>query len=113
MVRSCTGEIVSSDASFSGEDLIVEGSLGGIQIVDLTPEGMKHQRILSLGADPLGNETLADLSAGLYSLSHFNNDKTAFSFSVKRSLQSDSQGIKITAYQILWFLLNIRVCTGG
>lgn len=76
-----------------GEDLVVEGSLGGIQIVDLTPEGMKHQRILSLGADPLGNETIADLSAGLYSLSHYNSDKTAFSFSVKRSLQSGAQGI--------------------
>lgn len=69
----------------------MEGSLGGIQIVDLTPEGMKHQRILSVGADPLGNDTMADLSAGLYSLSNFNSDKTAFGFSVKRSLQSDTQ----------------------
>ncbi|KAK6626649.1 hypothetical protein RUM44_009125 [Polyplax serrata] len=90
--KICTATMMQAKIKATvGEDLIVEGSLGGIQIVDLTPEGMKHQRILSLGADPLGNETLADLSAGLYSLSHFNNDKTAFSFSVKRSLQSDSQ----------------------
>lgn len=31
----------------------VEGSLGGLQVLDLTPEGNAHQRILSVGKDPL------------------------------------------------------------
>lgn len=79
----------------AGEDLVIKGSLGGIQILDLTPEGQKHQRILSLGADPLATDTFADLSAGLYGFStpNYNTDKTAFSFSVRRSLKASSQGI--------------------
>ncbi|XP_050076311.1 intermembrane lipid transfer protein Vps13D [Anopheles maculipalpis] len=36
-----------------GSDITVEGSLGGLQVLDLTPEGVNHQRILSVGKDPL------------------------------------------------------------
>ncbi|XP_058059682.1 intermembrane lipid transfer protein Vps13D [Anopheles bellator] len=36
-----------------GIDITVEGSLGGLQVLDLTPEGVNHQRILSVGKDPL------------------------------------------------------------
>lgn len=31
----------------------VAGALGGIQIIDITPEGFNHQRIFSVGKDPL------------------------------------------------------------
>jgi len=33
--------------------LKVEGSLGGLQMLNLTPEGKYHQRVLSVGKDPL------------------------------------------------------------
>ncbi|XP_039449054.1 intermembrane lipid transfer protein Vps13D isoform X2 [Culex pipiens pallens] len=36
-----------------GSYVTVEGSLGGLQVLDLTPEGINHQRILSVGKDPL------------------------------------------------------------
>ncbi|XP_055600875.1 intermembrane lipid transfer protein Vps13D isoform X2 [Uranotaenia lowii] len=36
-----------------GSNITVEGSLGGLQVLDLTPEGINHQRILSVGKDPL------------------------------------------------------------
>lgn len=91
--KICTATMMQAKIKATvGEELTVEGSLGGIQIVDLTPEGQKHQRILSLGADPLANDTFADMTADLYGYTtpHFNNDNTAFSFSVKRSLQTSS-----------------------
>lgn len=34
-------------------DICVAGALGGIQIIDVTPEGFNHQRIFSVGKDPL------------------------------------------------------------
>jgi vacuolar protein sorting-associated protein 13D len=36
-----------------GSSINVEGSLGGLQVLDLTPDGVNHQRILSVGKDPL------------------------------------------------------------
>lgn len=36
-----------------GAAITVEGSLGGLQVIDLTPDGVSHQRILSVGKDPL------------------------------------------------------------
>ncbi|XP_055907883.1 intermembrane lipid transfer protein Vps13D isoform X2 [Eupeodes corollae] len=36
-----------------GQEISVNGSLGGLQILDLTPEGINHQRIFSVGKDPL------------------------------------------------------------
>lgn len=35
------------------ETVEVAGSLGGFQVLDLTPEGVNHQRVLSVGKDPL------------------------------------------------------------
>lgn len=34
----------------------MEGSLGGLQVLDLTSEGHVHQRIFSVGQDPLRAE---------------------------------------------------------
>lgn len=31
----------------------MEGSLGGFQVRDVTPEGNKHQCIISVGQDPI------------------------------------------------------------
>lgn len=42
-----------------GNDIRVEGSLGGLQVIDLTPEGISHQRILSIGKDPLTEPSAA------------------------------------------------------
>lgn len=77
-----------------GEQVVVEGSLGGIQVLDLTPEGTKHQRILSLGDDPLApNNTFADLSAGLYNLNVSSAvQEPAFSFCIRRSLCTALEG---------------------
>lgn len=43
------------DSFFSVENdiLTVEGSLGGFQVRDVTPEGNKHQCIISVGQDPI------------------------------------------------------------
>ncbi|XP_037935876.1 vacuolar protein sorting-associated protein 13D [Teleopsis dalmanni] len=50
------GTLTMSEAKIQavlGKDIRVTGSLGGIQIIDITPEGVNHQRILSVGKDPL------------------------------------------------------------
>lgn len=88
---------------FLGQELLIEGSLGGLQVLDLTCEGRTHQRILSLGQDPLTEslnsrlDLMANLSADLYNLgshSHIHSrraqDKEAFSFTLRRQLHSQS-----------------------
>lgn len=65
---------------------MVEGSLGGLQVLDLTPEGHMHQRILSVGKDPLFSTTHP-----LYVMSQQHlqeDDRKAFSFKLTRSLNS-------------------------
>ncbi|XP_051860655.1 intermembrane lipid transfer protein Vps13D isoform X1 [Drosophila albomicans] len=49
------GTITISEAKINmsmQSSLNVIGSLGGIQIIDITPQGIRHQRILSIGKDP-------------------------------------------------------------
>lgn len=56
MVARKVGTFTMSEARIHatvGKTVRVEGSLGGLQILDLTPEGINHQRILSVGNDPL------------------------------------------------------------
>ena len=70
---------------------MVQGSLGGLQVLDLTPEGQMHQRILSLGKDPLVEKHM-DLEAQLYNMcqhSSLSSDENsrAFSFNVRRPLE--------------------------
>lgn len=99
-----------------GTSLEVEGSLGGLQIIDLTPEGHMHQRILSLGEDPLTNKskgalTLAQMAADMYNMSGYQAslpvyNNQAFSFSVKRSTFShdtDIAEIKIRMASV-WYV---------
>lgn len=67
--------------------LQVEGSLGGLQVLDLTPEGHMHQRIMSVGRDPL-----LDAPHPLYLTTPQDGDRTAFSFKITRDLNTTSSG---------------------
>lgn len=56
LVARKVGTFTMSEAKIQatvGKTVKVEGSLGGLQVLDLTPEGINHQRILSVGTDPL------------------------------------------------------------
>lgn len=56
LVARKVGTFTMSEAKIHAtldEAITVEGSLGGLQVIDLTPEGTAHQRILSVGKDPL------------------------------------------------------------
>ena len=64
-------------------DVIVQGSLGGLQVLDLTPEGHKHQRVISVGHDPLVEQhqnLYLLVSQGLYGSYKDKNEIKAFSF---------------------------------
>ncbi|KAF7280409.1 hypothetical protein GWI33_006075 [Rhynchophorus ferrugineus] len=64
------------------EKLDVEGSLGGLQVLDLTPEGQMHQRIISVGRD-----LLLEAHHPIYMMSMPQDDeRRAFSFKVVRNL---------------------------
>lgn len=86
---------------FLDSTVLIEGSLGGLQVLDLTSEGHIHQRIVSVGKDPLieaennsRRDILATLNADLYkynsSYVETKTDERAFSFCVKRSLQDEN-----------------------
>ena len=84
---SLAGNEGSDTASAIGQRLLVQGSLGGFQVLDLTAEGRKHQRVISVGHDPLVQQhrnLYMLVSQGLYdSTSSSNKDKSepdAFSF---------------------------------
>ncbi|XP_025836301.1 vacuolar protein sorting-associated protein 13D [Agrilus planipennis] len=70
--------------------VLVEGSLGGLQMVDLTSEGQIHQRIVSVGHDPL-----SETPHPMYLMSQANQDKVhkAFSFKIKRDVKSSENDI--------------------
>lgn len=51
-------------------------------MVDLTPEGHMHQRIVSVGRDPL-----LETPHPIYFISQPQDERTAFSFKVVRSLE--------------------------
>lgn len=65
----------------------MEGSLGGLQVLDLTPEGHLHQRIISVGRDPV-----LEAPHPLYVMSQSvcEDERRAFSFKVDRKLQNAS-----------------------
>lgn len=79
--------------------LFVRGSLGGLQVLDLTPGGHLHQRIISVGRDPLADETAPYTGFQFNTLgipdprynkqSLLDTEQTAFSFSVRRQLHCD------------------------
>ncbi|KAI9588448.1 hypothetical protein GQX74_004293 [Glossina fuscipes] len=65
------GTLTMSEAKIHatlGKQTYVTGELGGIQIIDITPEGLNHQRIFSVGKDPLTDNPNACENDVLYSL---------------------------------------------
>lgn len=105
MVGRKVGTFTMSEAKIHatlGNDIRVEGSLGGLQIIDLTPEGISHQRILSVGKDPLTDplkvqphqDLLSSLTQEVYGMSqqpkvgYTVDDQQALSFFVSRNLNA-------------------------
>lgn len=83
-----------------GSTITVEGSLGGLQVLDLTPEGVAHQRILSIGKDPLTDpphvqrDLLSSLTQEIYAMGTGSKEKymeecQALSFQITRSLTAN------------------------
>ncbi|KAI8116294.1 Vacuolar protein sorting-associated protein 13D [Lucilia cuprina] len=67
------GTLTMSEAKIHatlGKDLCVAGALGGIQIIDITPEGFNHQRIFSVGKDPLTDPPNLFENGAMYTLSN-------------------------------------------
>ncbi|KAF5273971.1 hypothetical protein FQA39_LY01087 [Lamprigera yunnana] len=97
--------------------VVVEGSLGGLQVLDLTPEGHLHQRIISVGRDPFFNNPHP-----LYIMSHNlqEDERRAFSFKIDRKLQTADEGSESATVVIrmasVWythspqFLLELQSC---
>lgn len=78
-----------------GKTVKVEGSLGGLQVLDLTPEGMNHQRILSVGNDPLTDpatdpiDFMTSLSNEIYGIKSKDvEERQALSFKITRNLNA-------------------------
>lgn len=107
MVGRKVGTFTMSEAKIHatlGTDIRVEGSLGGLQVIDLTPEGVSHQRILSVGKDPLTEtntiplthhqDLLSSLTQEVYGMGHHHKtdftleDQQALSFCVTRNLSA-------------------------
>ncbi|XP_063884386.1 intermembrane lipid transfer protein VPS13D-like isoform X2 [Scylla paramamosain] len=94
LVGRKVGTAVLSDAKIQATVdsgiLNVEGSLGGFQVRDVTPEGSKHQCIISVGQDPIverSQDLFSHLNSDLYrSYSAMDNAHRAFSFKVIRPL---------------------------
>ena len=85
---------------FSAESLQVEGSLGGLQLLDLTPEGLRHQKVFSVGQDPLmdasssfSNSYVRVPAPEMYKtaaesvFNEFTTDNKALTFTLSRPLQ--------------------------
>lgn len=78
-----------------GKTVKVEGSLGGLQVLDLTPEGINHQRILSVGNDPLTDppiepiDLMTSLSNEVYGIKSKDVEECqALSFRITRNLNA-------------------------
>ncbi|XP_073839094.1 vacuolar protein sorting 13D isoform X2 [Musca autumnalis] len=91
------GTLTMSEAKIHAtikNEICVSGALGGIQVVDITPEGYHHQRIFSVGKDPLTdppshytNDILFTLTNEMYG-NDFDDDYmylNALSFKISQS----------------------------
>ncbi|KAK3881484.1 hypothetical protein Pcinc_014068 [Petrolisthes cinctipes] len=94
LVGRKVGTAVLSDAkiqaTLESDILTVEGSLGGFQVRDVTPEGNKHQCIISVGQDPIverSQDLFSRLNNDVYQTFTSSDSTTrAFSFTVIRPL---------------------------
>ncbi|XP_015113187.1 vacuolar protein sorting-associated protein 13D isoform X1 [Diachasma alloeum] len=66
----------------------ISGSLGGLQVLDQTLIGKTHQRIISVGRDPLCNPSHDPLEH----VSGLSNQPEAFSFSASRNSTAEGSG---------------------
>lgn len=90
----------------------VSGALGGIQIIDITPEGINHQRIFSVGKDPLTDPPPLYTNGVLYTLANemygneFDDDEyqyqNALTFKISRS-ESSTIVVKIRMASV-WYI---------
>ncbi|CAH1798376.1 unnamed protein product [Owenia fusiformis] len=65
LVARKVGTVTMSEARIQatlGDEMEVEGSLGGLQVLDLTPEGSHYQKVFSVGNDPAEPESLNENS---------------------------------------------------
>lgn len=115
LVARKVGTFTMSDARINASierAIKIEGSLGGLQVLDLTPEGINHQRVLSIGNDPLTdiddqNDTIdpiISMSNEVYGIKTkiANEDRRALSFKICRSLDAHVD-IKIRMGSV-WFI---------
>lgn len=112
LVARKVGTFTMSEAkihSTIGKSVKVEGSLGGLQVLDLTPDGINHQRILSVGNDPLTDvpietiDPIASLSNEIYGIkTQCREDRQALSFKISRNLNA-CVDIKIRMGSV-WFI---------
>lgn len=81
--KICTATMSGAKINATVADkLEVEGSLGGLQVLDLTPEGQMHSRIISVGRD-----LLLETPHPIYAMSiPPDDDRKAFSFKIVRNL---------------------------
>lgn len=93
-----------------GKDISVTGSLGGLQILDVTAEGINHQRIFSVGKDPLTDppelsrkNLLSSLTQEMYgaTFKEKDNQKDALMFNIARN-KNRSISIKIRMASV-WY----------
>ena len=121
------GTVTVSEAKIyavTGDDVFVTGSLGGVQVIDVTPEGVNHQRILSVGKDPLTdfnqeceNVLLSSLTSELYKNnvdSKYSNEVNALTFDISKDENSSLQ-IKVRMASVWYthspnFLSEIFLC---
>jgi vacuolar protein sorting-associated protein 13D len=78
---------------------VVHGSLGGLQVLDLSPEGQMQPRILSFGKDPLiqrniGVESCIDVELHCTCRQPVlsTEENQAFRFTVRRPLEEAESG---------------------
>lgn len=111
LVARKVGTFTMSDARIHatvGKTVKVEGSLGGLQVLDLTPEGINHQRILSIGNDPLTDpperiDLMTSLSNEVYGIkSKEVEERQALSFRITRNLNACVE-VKIRMGSV-WFI---------
>lgn len=92
-----------------GKLIKVEGSLGGLQVLDLTPEGINHQRIVSIGSDPLtdvntdGLDRVTSIGNEMYGIKmQQTEERRALSFKISRNLNAHVE-VKIRMASV-WFI---------
>lgn len=90
---------------FLGSKVEIEGSLGGLQVLDLTPEGHMHQRIVSVGKDLLQEDQIHPL----YLTAQDSDREKAFSFKVVRNLEPKNDRGNVCV-AILSVVLNCYCC---